>query len=65
MSPGVTVYLAPALGSLPPFAENLANSIQNDIFCYNKFISHNYQNSSNVCFSLFYFLWEEVGAKIL
>ena len=35
------------------------------IFLYNKFISHNYQNSSNVCFSLFNFLWEEVGVKIL
>ena len=35
------------------------------IFSYNKFISHNYQNSSNVCFSLFFSLWEEVGAKIL
>ena len=35
------------------------------IFFYNKCISHNYQNRSNVCFSLFFSLWEEVGAKIL
>ena len=30
---GVTVYLAP-LGSLPPTPENLANSIQNDIYFF-------------------------------
>ena len=35
------------------------------IFFYNKFITHNYQNSSNVCFSLFFSLSEAVGAKIL
>ena len=33
------------------------------IFLYNKFISHNYQNSSNVCFSLIFSLWEEVGLR--
>ena len=62
--PGVS---CPPPWELPPIPENLANSIQNDFFFffYDKFISHNYQNSSNVCFSLFFSLWEEVGAKIL
>ena len=45
--------------------ENLVNSVQNNIYFYNKFIMLNYQNSTNVCFSLFFFFLHYVLSGVL